>query len=104
MVKRFAQVWFVITSLTCETETPGQLSDTVTAAMFAGGTFEAQLTVTGAGQVICGFSSSVTVMVKEQFPLPQLFEAVSVTVVVPTRKKDPLPDPDPLPEVAPLKL
>ena len=94
----------MIASLTCETDTPGQLSEAVTAATFTGGTFEAQLTVTGAGQVICGPSLSVTVTVNEQFALPQLFAAVSVTVVVPGRKKVPLPVPDPLPEVAPLKL
>lgn len=91
----------LITSLTCVTETPGQLSVAVTDAIFGGGTFEAQLTVMGAAQLICGFSLSVTTIVKLQLAVPQEFITVKITVVVPTLKSDPLPVPAPLPMVAP---
>lgn len=57
-----------------------------------------------AGQVIVGFSVSFTVTVKEQDAVPQILVAVTVTVVVPTLNKEPLPFPEPLPEVAPLKV
>ena len=56
IVYRLAHVWLEITSPTCVTVTdPPQLSLTfVTEAIFAAGTFPAQLTVTAAGQVMLG--------------------------------------------------
>jgi hypothetical protein len=54
-VKRLAQVWFEITSLTCVTVTaPPHPSLTVTDAVFTAGTWLAHVTVTLAGQVIEG--------------------------------------------------
>ena len=54
-VNLLAHVWLVITSLICVIViTPPQLSVAVTDAVFTGGTALAQLTVTGAGQVITG--------------------------------------------------
>lgn len=47
---------------------------------------------------------SFTVTVNEQLSDPQLLVAVSVTVVTPVLKEDPLPVPLPLPVVAPEKL
>ena len=55
-----------------------------------------------AGQVMTGTSVSLTVILKEQLLVPQLFVTVSVTVVVPLLNADPLPLPVPLPVVAPL--
>src|ERR1041384_3949677 len=42
------------------------------------------LTVTSAGQTIDGNSASLTVTLKEQLTVPQLFELVQFTVLVPT--------------------
>ena len=72
--------------------------------MLGAGTAEAQLTVTGAGQVSVGFCVSFIVTVKEQLAVPHAFVAVTVTLVTPTLKNDPLPSPFPLPVVAPVKL
>jgi hypothetical protein len=86
------------------TATPEQLSAAVTLEISTTGTSPAQLTVTGAGQEMVGFCVSSTVTVNEQLLVPQLLVAVSVTVVTPTLKTDPLPVPLPLPVVAPEKL
>lgn len=56
------------------------------------------------GQVMVGFSASLTVTVNEQVELPQIFVAVTVTVVVPVAKRFPLPLPLPLPLLAPLMV
>jgi len=93
----------LITSLTWVTTTPEQLSIAVTLAGAGVGTLPAQLTVTGARQVITGLCVSFTVTVNEQFVVPQLLVAVNVTVVTPTLNVDPLPVPLPLPVVAPVK-
>jgi hypothetical protein len=53
-VNRFAQVWFVITSLTKLTVAVPQLPPAVTEDGFGAGTADAHATVTGAGQVIEG--------------------------------------------------
>ena len=58
-------------------------------------------TFTAAGHEIVGFSLSVTITLNTQSVVPQLFAAVTVTVVVPTLKDEPEPDPFPLPAVAP---
>jgi hypothetical protein len=55
-----------------------------------------------AGQVITGFSASVTVTVNEQFWLPHELVAVTVTLVTPALNAEPLPSPLPLPVVAPV--
>jgi hypothetical protein len=86
MVNLFAQVCALITSPTCTTVVPGQLSETVTAAVVGPGTAAAQLTVTLAGQVIDGGCVSLTVTVNVQVG-PALL--VTVTVVVPTAKNEP---------------
>ena len=86
MVYLFAQVCALITSPTCTTVVPGQLSETVTAAVVGPGTAAAQLTVTLAGQVIDGGCVSLTVTVNVQVG-PALL--VTVTVVVPTAKNEP---------------
>ena len=103
IVYLLAQVWLLITSLTWVTTTPEQLSIAVTLAGAGVGTLPAQLTVTGARQVITGLCVSFTVTVNEQFVVPQLLVAVNVTVVTPTLNVDPLPVPLPLPVVAPVK-
>lgn len=54
-----------------------------------------------AGHVIKGFSVSVTITSNEQSTVPHELLAVTVTVVVPTLKAEPLPSPFPLPVVAP---
>jgi hypothetical protein len=60
---RFAQVWFEVTSLTKVTiGTPLQLSLATTLFISGTGTRLAQLTVTGAGQVILGGVRSLTVI------------------------------------------
>ena len=59
---------------------------------------------TSAGQVIVGFTLSVTVTVKLFWGDPQLFVAVMVTFVVPVLKVLPEPVPVPLPVVAPVKV
>ena len=54
-MKRFGQVWLLITSLMCVTVTgPPQLSDVVTNEGFGAGTWLAQLTVIGPGHVSVG--------------------------------------------------
>ena len=55
-----------------------------------------------AGQDIDGGCVSLTVIVKLQLAVPQLFVAVTVTVVTPALKVEPLPVPLPLPVVAPV--
>ena len=97
-----AQVCALITSPICVITTPGQLSDAETEPVLTGGTAAAQLTVTGAGQVITGACVSFTVTVNVQVTAAQVFVAVMTTVVVPTLKNEPLPFPLPLPVVAPL--
>ena len=55
IVYRFGQVWLLITSLICVTVTvPPQLSVAITNDGSGAGTWLAQLTVTGAGQVNVG--------------------------------------------------
>src|SRR5258708_4407161 len=73
------------------TITPGQLSVTVGAKVtVAPHTPGSVPVVISAGQVITGFSVSLTVTMKLQLAtLPELSVAVQVTVVVPTGKMDP---------------
>lgn len=71
--------------------------------MFGVGTSPGHSTLTGAGQVMVGFSVSFTVIVKVQLAVPQELVAVISTVVVPILKNEPLPSPLPLPVVAPVK-
>ena len=57
------------------------------------------------GQVITGFSPSVTTTLNVQVAAGEHeLVAVTVTAVVPTLKVEPLPLPLPLPVVAPVKL
>ena len=56
------------------------------------------------GQTIIGTCVSFTVIVKEHVAVPQEFDTVIVTLVVPRLNADPLPVPLPLPVVAPVKL
>ena len=66
---------------------PGQLS--VTAGLYMTGTLHSA-SVMLAGQVMVGFSASLTVTVNEQLPvLPAWSVAEQVTVVVPTGKVEP---------------
>lgn len=98
-----AQVCELITSLTKDLTTPGQLSVAVNAAAFGAGTALAQLTVIFAGQVIVGGCVSFTLIVNVQVAvLPEPSVAVAVTVVVPTGKK--LPDAGLLTTVTPGQL
>jgi hypothetical protein len=79
------------------------LSEAVTDAIFGAGTALAQLTVTGAGQVIVGVCVSFTLTVNVQVAvLPVASVAVAVTVVVPTGKK--LPEAGVLTTVTPGQL
>ena len=57
-----------------------------------------------AGATIVGFSISFTVTVKLHSAFPQLFAAVSVTVVIPLLNTEPLPVPLPVPLVAPVNI
>ena len=83
----FAQLWPDITSLTCATVTPGQLSEADTEAGAGAGTADAQDTVVFAGQVMDGAWLSTTVTVKlHESPLV----AVAVTRVDPAGKKQSL--------------
>ena len=62
-MKRLEQLTFEVTSLTKLMLTlPVQLSVAVTDAVFCAGTEPAQVTVTGAGTVICGATLSLTVI------------------------------------------
>ena len=70
--------------------TPGQLSRTVgSGKVTVAPSSPVAVTVTSAGQVISGFSSSVTVTVNVHVLFPAEFVAVAVTVVVPTGKSVP---------------
>jgi len=71
IVNLFAQLPDTVTSLTNVTvgTPPPQLSDTITLAVFTGGTNEAQETVTGAGHVILGAIISFTVITWVQVEL-----------------------------------
>lgn len=84
IVYRFAQVWLLITSLIWVTvTTPPQLSVAITLAVLGAGTAEAQLTVTGAGQVITGGVWSFTVMIcVHSAKLPHWSVARYVLVIV----------------------
>ena len=69
---------------------PGQLSSSTGSAKVATAPVSpVAVTVTSAGQVISGFSSSVTVTVNVHISVPAEFVAVAVTVVVPTGKSVP---------------
>jgi len=64
-----------------------QLSVAGTAAGLGAGTSASHCTVNATGQVIAGGCVSRTVTVNEQFATPATFEAVHMTVVVPTGKE-----------------
>jgi hypothetical protein len=57
-----------------------------------------------AGAMIFGSWLSVTVTVNEHCALPQELLAVTITLVTPVLKVEPLPLPDPLPVVAPVNV
>ena len=98
------QVWPLITSPLCVTTTAGQLSEAITAPEFGAGTVEAQLTVTGPGQVRAGDCVSVIVTVNEQSVVPHKLVVVTLTFVTPELKNDPLPFPLPDAIVAPVNV
>src|SRR5262245_8158720 len=76
------------TSPTCTTTGASvQLFVASTVAGFGGGTSASHCTVTAGGHVIAGGCVSLTVTVNEQLATPATFEAVHVTVVVPTGKE-----------------
>ena len=58
IVYLFGQVWLLMTSPTKVTVTGPQLSEAVTDPTLAGGTLDAQDTVTGPGQVMLGVALS----------------------------------------------
>ena len=83
-VNLLAQIVFDVTSPTKLTVTvPLQLSVVVTADVFDAGIADEQVTVTFAGQVICGATLSFTVIIWEQVAvLPQTSVAIYVRVIV----------------------
>jgi hypothetical protein len=90
---------------TATTVTPGQLSVADTTKFTTAPHWLGSLpTVILAGQVTTGGCVSLIVTSNEQLTGPQALVAVTVTVVVPKLKNEPLPVPAPLPVVAPLKL
>ena len=83
-VYRFAQVWFVITSIgKPTTTTPLQLSDAVTSSGSAGKTSVEQFTVILAGQVIVGGMLSLTkICCMHEAVLPHASTAWYVRLIV----------------------
>ena len=73
------------------TKTPGQLSEAVTSAKFAGKLSKKQLRTVSEGQMISGSSKSITAMENEQsLELPDESVAVAVTTVVPVANVSPV--------------
>ena len=73
----------MITSLTKDTVTVPQLSVVVTPAVFTGGTCDAQVTVTFAGQVMPGAAlSSSDITCRQVAELPQSSVAIHVRLMV----------------------